>query len=83
MSFPHNLVLDSQPRFEITKLEFLNLYNFLINKRIFIKFVAKCSAFISLSNQVHVKGCFPIPLRSILVVHFDNSAHSSKRTHRY
>ena len=41
-SLPHNLVLDSQPRFGLTKSEFLNLYNFLINQRIFIKFVAKC-----------------------------------------
>ena len=41
-SLPHNLVLDSQPRFELTHSEFLKLYNFLINKRIFQKFVAKC-----------------------------------------
>ena len=41
-SFPHNLGLDSQPRFGLTQSEVLNLYNFLINKRIFIKFVAKC-----------------------------------------
>ena len=41
-SLPHNLVLDSQPRFGLTKSEFLNLYNFLIDQRIFIKFVAKC-----------------------------------------
>ena len=30
-SHPHNLALDSQPRFGFTQLEFLNLYNFLIN----------------------------------------------------
>ena len=32
-SFPHNLVLDSQPRFGFTLSEFLNLKNFLINQR--------------------------------------------------
>ena len=41
-SLPHNFALDSQPRFGLTQLEFLNLYNFLINYRIFIRFVAKC-----------------------------------------
>ena len=61
-SFPHNLVLDSQPCFGLTKSEFLNLYNFLMNKRIFMKLVAKCSAFVSISYQVHVKVCNPIPL---------------------
>ena len=61
-SFPHNLVLDSQPHFGLTKLKSLNLFNFLINQRIFMKIVAKCSAFISLSYQVHVKVCNPIPL---------------------
>ena len=30
-SLPHNLALDSQPRFGLTQSEFLNLYNFLIN----------------------------------------------------
>ena len=30
-SLPHNLALDSQPRFELTQSEFLNLFNFLIN----------------------------------------------------
>ena len=30
-SLPHNLVLDSQPRFGLTQSQFLNLYNFLIN----------------------------------------------------
>ena len=30
-SLPHNLALDSQPRFGLTQLEFSNLYNFLIN----------------------------------------------------
>ena len=62
-SFPHNLVLDSQPRFGLTPSEFLNLYNFLINKRIFMKLVAKCSAFASLTYQVYVKFCNHIPLR--------------------
>ena len=41
-SLPHNLVLDSQPHFGLTHSEVLNLYNYLINQRIFIKFVAKC-----------------------------------------
>ena len=41
-SLPHNLVLDSQPGFGLTQLEFLRLFNFLINEWIFIKFVAKC-----------------------------------------
>ena len=45
MSFPHNLVLDSQPGFGLTQSEFLYLYSFLTNKRIIIKIVAKCSAF--------------------------------------
>ena len=62
MSFPHNLVLDSQPRFGLTQSEFLKLYNFLMNKRIFMKLVAKCSAFSGFSYQVHVKVCNPIPL---------------------
>ena len=30
-SLPHNLALDSQPRFGLTQSEFLNLCNFLIN----------------------------------------------------
>ena len=54
-SFPHNLVLDSQPRFGLAPSEILNLYNFLINKRIFMKLVAKCSAFVNLSYQELVK----------------------------
>ena len=61
-SFPNNLVLDSQPRFGLTPSESLNLYNFLINQRIFMKLVAKCSASVSLSDQVHVKVCNPISL---------------------
>ena len=61
-SFPHNLVFDSQPRFGLTQSEFLNLYNFLINKQIFMKIVAKCSLFVSPSYQVHVKIYNPIPL---------------------
>ena len=64
-SFPNNLVLDSQPRFGLTPSESLNLYNFLLNQRIFI--VAKCSASVSLPDQVHVKVCNPIPLTSDLV----------------
>ena len=60
-SFPHNLVLDSQPRFGLTQSEFLNLYSFLINERIGIKIVAK-SDLRSLSYQVHVKVCNPIPI---------------------
>ena len=62
MSFPHNLVLDTQPRFGLTPSEFLNLCNFLINRRIFMKIDAKCSAFFSLSYLVYVKVCNPIPL---------------------
>ena len=30
-SLPHNLALDLQPRFGFKQLDFLNLYNFLIN----------------------------------------------------
>ena len=64
-SFPHNLVLDLQPRFGLTQSEFLNHYNFLINKRFFLKIVANCSAFVSLSYKLHVlvKVCYPIPLK--------------------
>ena len=51
MSFPHNHVLDSQPRFCLTQSEFSNLYNFLINVQIFMKCVAKSSAFVNLSCQ--------------------------------
>ena len=54
-SIPHNLVLESQPGFGLIPLEFLNLYNFLINKRIFMKIVAKCLVFISIAYQVRVK----------------------------
>ena len=61
-SFPHNLVFDSQPRFGHTQSDFLNLYNFLINLWIFVKIVAKCSAFVSLSYQVHLKVCNSILL---------------------
>ena len=63
-SFPHNLVLDSQPRFGLTQFEFLNLYNFLINLSIFMKIDTKCSDFVSLSYQVQVKVCNPISLTS-------------------
>ena len=68
-SFPHNLVLDSQPRFGLTKSEFLNFNNFLINTRIFMKIVANCLAFVSLSYQVHVEFCNPISL-SLLIKYF-------------
>ena len=66
MSFPHNLVSDSQPHFGLTQLELLNLYNFLMNQRIFMKFVAMCSALVRLSYQVHVQVCNPIPLDETL-----------------
>ena len=62
MSFPHNLVLDSHNQ------KNLNLYNFLINWQILMKIVAKCSAFVSLPYQVHVKVCYPIPLKYKLQV---------------
>ena len=62
-SFPHNFVLDSKPRFGLTQFEYLNLNNFLINWSIFMKIVAKCSDFVSLSYQVQVKVCNPILLR--------------------
>ena len=60
--FPHNLILDSQPHFGLTKFEFIKLYNFLINQPIFMKIVAKCSDLVSLSYQVKLKFCNPIPL---------------------
>ena len=46
MALPQNLAFDSQPRFGLTQVEFLNIYNFLINKRIFINFLLN----VSLSN---------------------------------
>ena len=54
--FPHSLVW--------TRSEFLNLHNFLINWLIFIKIVAKCSAFNSLSYKEHVTVNDPIPFKS-------------------
>ena len=63
-SFPHYVVLDSQPRLGLTQSEFLNLFNFLIECRIFMKLFANCSAFASLSYQEHVKVFKPIPLIS-------------------
>ena len=60
-SFPHNLVLDIQARFGLAQSTFLNLYNILINWRIFMKIDAKCLACVSLSYQVHVKVCYPFP----------------------
>ena len=76
-SFPHNLVLNSQPRFGLTLSECLNLYNFLINQRVFMKLVAKCSASISQSDQVHVKVCNPIPLIKPSAQYFFFSIFSS------
>ena len=32
-----------------------------------MKFVAKCSAYVSLSYQVHVKVCNPIPLTTLFL----------------
>ena len=61
-SFPHNLGLDTQPRFGLALSESLNLYNFLINWWIFMKIVAKCLTIVILSYQGHVKVCNPIPL---------------------
>ena len=65
MSFPHNLVLDSQPRFGLTQADFSNLYIyiFLINYQIFMKSVAKCSSFVNLSCQEHVNVCNHILLK--------------------
>ena len=67
-SFRHNLVLDSQSRFGLTPSECFNLYNFLINQRVLMKLVAKCSASVSLSDQVQVKVCNPIPLRIEIII---------------
>ena len=64
-SFPHNHVLDSQPRFGLILSQCLNLYIFLISQRVFMKLVAKCSASVSLSDQVHVKVCNPISLKDL------------------
>ena len=63
-SFPHSLVLNSQPCFGLTQSEFLNLYNFLINERIFIKVVAKCRSLQSLSSEFKDNLCNPIRLKS-------------------
>ena len=62
-SFPHSLVLSSQPRFEVIPSEFSNLYNFLINERIFMKLVAKCLAFVTLRLH-YVPGDHGSPKRS-------------------
>ena len=64
-SSPHNLVLDSQPRFGLTQSEFSNHYNFLINVQIFMKCVAKCLAFVNLSCQEHVNVCNSISLITV------------------
>ena len=75
-SFPHNLVLNSQPRFGLRPSECLNLYNFLINQQIFMKLVEKCSASASLSDTVHVKVCNPIPLiLALFTFEFDDNMH--------
>ena len=41
MSFPHSLALGSKPRVGLTQSGFLNLYNFLMNKQIVMKIIAK------------------------------------------
>ena len=65
-SFPHNLVLDPQPRFGLTPVEYSVVYNFLISKPIFMKIVAKCLACVFLSYKVHVTVCNPIPLKKLI-----------------
>ena len=65
-SFPHNLVLDSQPRFGFIQSEFSNLYNFLKNWRIFIKFVAKCLSFQPSSFEFENNLCNPISLTTVI-----------------
>ena len=76
-SLPHNLVMDTQPRFGLIQSKFLNLCNFLINWRILMKIVAKCLAFVSLPYQVHVKVCNLIPLNIVCVSMFSNPLHKS------
>ena len=61
-SFPHNLVLDPQPRFGLTPVEYSLLYNFLISKPILMKIVAECLACVCLSYKVHLAVCNPFPL---------------------
>ena len=70
MSLPHNLIWESQPHLGLKTSEFLDLYNFLKNWWIFKKIVAKCSAFVSLSYQVHAKVCNPISLTLCIVGNF-------------
>ena len=77
-SFTHNLILNSHPRFGFTQSEFLVLHKFKINKRIFMKIDAKCSAFFSPSYQVQVKVCNPIPL--ITLYQF---SHSNVQTTKF
>ena len=67
-SLPHNLVLDPQPRFGLTQSDFLKLYNFLITKRIFIKFIAKCKSLQLPSSEFKDNLCNPIPLTLCLPV---------------
>ena len=62
MSFPHNLVLDSQPRFGFIQSEFLNPCHFPINWRIFIKFAGKCKSLQPLSFEFVDNLFVPIPL---------------------
>ena len=67
-SLPHNLVLDVKPRFGLTKSEFLNLYNILINQRIFIKFVAKCKSLQPISSEFKDNLCNPIPIKLKIMI---------------
>ena len=66
--FPHNLVLDPRPRFGPIPVEYSVLCNFLINKPVFMKTVAKCLACACRSYKVHVTVCNPIPL-NVLELH--------------
>ena len=67
----------SQPRFGLTSsfwihtIIILNLNYFLINQRIFMKIIAKFSAFKSLAYQVHLKVCNPNPFKYLftLMIH--------------
>ena len=79
-SFPHNLVLDSKPRFELTQSKFSNHYNFLINKRIFIKFVAKCSSLQPLSSEFKDNLCNPIPLNNYKVLRNDLKMYVDRKS---
>ena len=54
MSFPHNLVLDSQPHLGLTSSEFLNLHKFLIN---FSDFYETCFKVFSFRMSVLSSTC--------------------------